>query len=85
MARIPRGRALNGWLRAGAIPFEQGLTLYALAHALKRLVKMFGSNHASLTRDGLYDQIWTFLNLPLPASTAEAGHRASVEVMSAPR
>ena len=67
------------------IPFEQGRTLYDLARTPRRLVKMVGSHHASLTRDGLYDQIWTFLNLPLPASTAEAGHRAAVEVASAPR
>ncbi|QTC93282.1 alpha/beta hydrolase [Brevundimonas goettingensis] len=66
------------------IPFEQGRTLYDLAHTPRRLVKMVGSNHATLTRDGLYDQIWTFLNLPLPASTAEAGHRVAVEVESAP-
>ncbi|CAN5433311.1 hypothetical protein BH09PSE1_BH09PSE1_22320 [soil metagenome] len=66
------------------IPFEQGRTLYDLAKTPKRLVRMVGSNHATLTRDGLYDQIWTFLNLPLSASTAEAGHRAEVQVVSAP-
>jgi pimeloyl-ACP methyl ester carboxylesterase len=67
------------------IPFEQGQTLYGLAKTPKRLVRMIGSSHATLTRDGLYDQIWSFLNLPLPASTAEAGHRAAVEVVSASR
>lgn len=66
------------------VPFEQGRTLYNLAKAPKRLVKMVGSNHATLTRDGLYDQVWRFLDLPLSASTAEAGHKAAVEVANAP-
>jgi pimeloyl-ACP methyl ester carboxylesterase len=62
------------------IPFGQGRTLYDLAHAPKRLVKMVGSNHATLTRDGLYDQVWRFLDLPLATTTAEAGHHVKAIV-----
>jgi pimeloyl-ACP methyl ester carboxylesterase len=66
------------------IPFAQGRTLYDLAKTPKRLVKMVGSNHATLPRDGLYDPVWRFLDLPLPASTAEAGHQVAVEITQTP-
>lgn len=61
------------------IPVAQGRTLYALANAPKRFVGMQGSNHSTLPRDGLYDHIWRFLDLPA-ADTAAAGHRAEVTV-----
>lgn len=61
------------------IPFSQGRALFDLARSPKWLVRMVGSNHSTLTRDGLYDQVWRFLNLP-EADTAQAGHRAAVVV-----
>ncbi|RZJ00062.1 MAG: alpha/beta hydrolase [Brevundimonas sp.] len=61
------------------IPVAQGRTLYDLARAPKRFVRMIGSNHATLTRDGLYDHVWRFLGLP-PADTADEGRRAEVIV-----
>ncbi len=44
------------------IPFSHGERLFALADEPKRFVRMRGSDHATLTRDGLYDQIWAFLD-----------------------
>jgi fermentation-respiration switch protein FrsA (DUF1100 family) len=61
------------------IPVSQGRRLFDLARSPKRFVRMIGSNHATLTRDGLYDHIWRFLDLP-EADTAVPGHRAKVEV-----
>lgn len=60
------------------IPFAQGRALYDLAPPPKRLVRMVGSNHNTLPRDGLYDHIWRFLGLP-EASPA-AGDRAEAVV-----
>lgn len=43
------------------IPFEQGERLFALANEPKTFVRMSGSDHVTLTRDGLYDHVWRFL------------------------
>lgn len=61
------------------IPLSQGRALYDLARSPKRFVRMVGSNHSTLTRDGLYDQIWRFLDLS-PSDSAQSGHRAQVVI-----
>jgi fermentation-respiration switch protein FrsA (DUF1100 family) len=44
------------------IPFAQGEQLFALANEPKTFVRMPGSDHTTLPRDGLYEHIWTFLD-----------------------
>lgn len=43
------------------IPFSQGERLFELAPEPKQFVRMLGSDHATLVRDGIYDHIWPFL------------------------
>lgn len=43
------------------IPFAQGERLYELANEPKQFVRMPGSDHATLVRDGIYPHIWDFL------------------------
>lgn len=43
------------------IPFSQGQALFALANEPKRFVRMRGSDHATLVRDGIYPHIAAFL------------------------
>lgn len=43
------------------IPFEQGQRLFALANNPKQFVRMPGSDHATLVRDGIYPHIVAFL------------------------
>ncbi len=43
------------------IPFVQGQRLFALAREPKAFVRMAGSDHATLVRDGMYSHIWAFL------------------------
>ncbi|MEZ5960070.1 MAG: alpha/beta hydrolase [Hyphomonadaceae bacterium] len=43
------------------IPFAQGERLYALAREPKKFVRMPGSDHSTLVRDGIYPHIATFL------------------------
>jgi fermentation-respiration switch protein FrsA (DUF1100 family) len=43
------------------IPFTQGERLYALANEPKHFVRMPGSDHATLVRDGIYLHITAFL------------------------
>ncbi len=43
------------------IPFSQGERLYALANEPKQFVRMRGSDHATLVRDGIYPHITAFL------------------------
>ncbi len=43
------------------IPFAQGERLYQLANEPKQFVRMSGSDHATLVRDGIYPHIWDFL------------------------
>lgn len=46
----------------GVIPISQGEALYGLIKAQpKRFIRMRGSDHNTLVRDGLYDQVWPFL------------------------
>lgn len=58
------------------IPFEQGERLFQLAPRPRTFVRMVGSNHNTLTRDGAYDHIWRFLGVAGDADTAAEGHRA---------
>jgi len=64
------------------IPFEQGWALYGMAKAPKAFVRMVGSNHSTLVRDGAYDHVWRFLNLPPGPPTAADGHQAQATVVS---
>lgn len=57
------------------IPFDQGWALYRMAKAPKAFVRMVGSNHSTLTRDGAYDHIWRFLDLPPGLPSAAEGHQ----------
>ena len=43
------------------IPFAQAVRLYTLAHEPKELVRMPGSEHVTLVRDGIYEHIAAFL------------------------
>ena len=54
----------------GVVPFAQGQALFKLARPPKTFVRMVGSDHNTLTRDGEYDHVWRFLELPLEGSTA---------------
>lgn len=58
------------------IPFDQGWALYRMARPPKAFVRMVGSNHSTLVRDGAYDHVWRFLNLPPGAPSAAEGHQA---------
>jgi len=53
------------------IPFQEGVDLYKLANAPKTFVRMHGSDHSTLTRDGVYTCYWRFLGLPY--DTADSG------------
>lgn len=64
------------------IPFEQGWALYRMARPPKAFVRMAGSNHSTLTRDGAYDHIWRFLGLPPGPTSAAEGHQARSVVVS---
>ncbi len=46
------------------IPFDHAKQLFKLAPEPKKLLKMPGSDHNTLVRDGLYPQIWRFLANP---------------------
>jgi hypothetical protein len=48
--------------RDSVVPFAEGRALFALAHEPKAFVRIAGGDHNTLTRDGLYDQIWAFLD-----------------------
>lgn len=47
--------------RDALIPIAHGRALFALANQPKQFVEMRGSDHASMTADGLYGRIWDFL------------------------
>ena len=64
------------------IPFEQGLALYGMIDGPTTFVRMVGSNHNTLTRDGAYDHIWRFLGLPDSPSSAAEAHRARTVTVS---
>lgn len=48
--------------RDTVIPFAQGERLYELANEPKQFVRMPGSDHATLVRDGIYPHIAAFLS-----------------------
>ncbi len=50
--------------RDSVIPFKEGERLFALANEPKVFIRMHGSEHNTLTRDGVYPYYWKFLNLP---------------------
>ena len=60
--------------RDSIIPYAHAERLYALAIQPKMLVRMAGSDHNTLVRDGLYEHVWPFIGLTL---TAPAGPRAA--------
>ena len=66
--------------RDSVIPFAQGQKLYSLARGPKTFVRMIGSDHNTLTRDGAYDHIWRFLGLPVEGSSAAPGFQAESRV-----
>ncbi len=45
------------------IPFAEGQRLYERANAPKTFVRMAGSNHNTLTHDGIYIAYWKFLGI----------------------
>jgi uncharacterized protein len=47
-----------------SIPFAQAQQLFEMAPSPKKLLKMPGSDHNTLVRDGLYPHIWRFLANP---------------------
>jgi fermentation-respiration switch protein FrsA (DUF1100 family) len=57
--------------RDSVVPFAQGERLFALANDPKLFIRMAGSDHATLVRDGLYDHIWSFLAAP-PAAAQDS-------------
>lgn len=62
--------------RDSVVPFAQGRALYGLARPPKRFVRMIGSDHNTLTRDGGYDHILRFLGVPVAGPTAFGGRPA---------
>ena len=52
--------------RDSVVPFEEGQTLFGLAHQPKAFVRIAGGDHNTLTRDGLYDHVWRFLDVAAP-------------------
>lgn len=44
------------------VPFDQGERLFTLAHEPKEFVRMTGSEHVTLVRDGIYAHIAVFLS-----------------------
>lgn len=54
------------------IPFRFGQRLYAMANQPKQFVRMAGSDHNTLVRDGLYPHVWRFLGVTPDANIAPA-------------
>ncbi len=50
--------------RDSVVPFKEGERLFALANEPKTFIRMRGSEHNTLTRDGIYPIYWKFLGLP---------------------
>ncbi|MDV6331726.1 alpha/beta hydrolase [Asticcacaulis sp. 201] len=50
--------------RDSVVPFSDGEHLFALARSPKVFVRMRGSEHNTLTHDGVYPYYWRFLGLP---------------------
>lgn len=66
--------------RDSVIPFEMGERLFEAAPRPRTFVRMVGSDHNTLTRDGAYDQIWHFLAIPAEETTAAEGFEARTVV-----
>lgn len=64
------------------IPIAQGQELFSTAPQPKQFVRMRGSDHNTLTRDGLYDHIWQFLRLPCMRTTAYADRPVPSQTIS---
>lgn len=62
IARVHMPVLIAHGTRDTIIPFAQGKALYARTRQPKRFVAMTGSDHSTLTRDGLYPHIWRFLD-----------------------
>lgn len=54
------------------IPFAMGQRLFQLAPGPKVFVRMRGSDHSTMVRDGLYDRMWSFIADPPPPSWTQA-------------
>jgi pimeloyl-ACP methyl ester carboxylesterase len=54
------------------IPFAMGRRLYELAPGPKVFVRMHGSDHSTMVRDGLYDRLLAFIDAPTPALWTQA-------------
>jgi hypothetical protein len=54
------------------IPFRLGEELFALAPEPKTFVRMPGSDHTTLVKDGVFHHIWAFLALHPPSEFASA-------------
>jgi uncharacterized protein len=63
------------------IPYDLGRTLFDRAPAPKQFIRMIGSNHNTLVRDGGYDHIWRFLGLTPVRASAAPGHQADIEIL----
>lgn len=66
------------------IPYDLGQRLYQLAPEPKTFVQMHGSDHNTLTRDGGYNAIWSFLGVASPGPTAYPGRQAQMTTRHAP-
>ncbi|MEQ8825088.1 MAG: alpha/beta hydrolase [Filomicrobium sp.] len=60
-----------------AIPLDHARKLFRLAPEPKKLVVMKGSDHNTLTRDGMYPRIWKFLeNLAKSVGSSASAHKS---------
>jgi pimeloyl-ACP methyl ester carboxylesterase len=59
--------------RDSVIPFAHGKRLFALANRPKNFVRMIGSDHSTLTRDGVYTIYWHYLGLDAQTAPASTG------------
>ena len=50
--------------RDTVVPFSDGERLFSLANSPKVFIRMRGSGHSTMTRDGVYPYYWRFLGLP---------------------
>lgn len=66
------------------IPFAEGQQLFAIANEPKQFVRMHGSDHTTLTRDGLYDHIWPFLAEHPRVEPARADAQAGLRITNRP-
>jgi fermentation-respiration switch protein FrsA (DUF1100 family) len=62
------------------VPFAEGQELFSMAHKPKTFVRLIGSDHNTLTRDGSYDYIWAYLGLPDLGETAAQGYKAQAVI-----